>query len=252
MAYKRLDFAQYFIDNGEDYNQTGRKRREIQYQAVRYQCDGFEKCFRIVHEVNYEIHYEEDRDVIQLNFQKSNGKSDWFANIFEFSSKYYDAFEFHGEKIILRAHHGWAQMYKTIKKDVRRQWKQLHELHPSAATEVVGWSLGSSQAILCCQDLNYNFGVRPYLYTYGSVRPFKSTWRNREKIKSYLNQICAECWNFANRNDVVTYMPPFRGFSMIRRVEIGLDKRTMKRLLHPQHYHTIYDQEELYEGLGSK
>lgn len=246
MAYQRLPFEQYFIDNSEDYNHTGKARRKVHYKAVTYSCHGLEHLLGFHHEVNYEIFYEPDRDVIQLNFQKTNDNSDWFANIAEFSSRYYDSIDFMGQKLQLRVHHGWAEMYKTIKYEIRDAWQQLHTLHPTAATEIIGWSLGSGQAILCAQDLNYNFGVRSHLFTFGSVKPFRFTRKNRELTLRYLDTLCIECHNFAINNDIVTYMPPFYGFTNLNRVNLGKEKRTLGRLLHPMHFHTIYDDETLY------
>ena len=66
-------------------------------------------------------------------------------------------------------------------------------------------------------------------------------------MRRYLDSLCAECWNFADVNDIVTYMPPFRGFAMIRRVEVGKNlRRSLFRLLNPRRYHTHYDRPELY------
>ena len=250
MAYHRYDFTQYFIDNSEDYNKTGRSTRQIHYEAVSYHCNGLEKLLKRNHEMNYEIYYDKIRNVIQINFQKTNGISDWFVNIFEFSDKYYDAIEFNGYKLQLKVHHGWGEMYKSVKKTIRAEWKKLIDENPDAETEIVGWSLGSGQAILCCQDLNYNFGVKPHLITFGSVRPFASSKKDCRMLKKYLSTVSKECYNFANINDIVTYMPPFRRFSMINRVEIGQsESRTIGRLLRPTVYHTTYDCEELYRGI---
>lgn len=249
MAYQRLPYEQYFIDNSEDYNHTGKARREIHYRAVGYHCNELEERLGLHHEVNFEIFYEADRDVIQINFQKTNGRSDWFANIAEFSSRYYDAIDFEGKRLRLRTHHGWAEMYKTIKREVRQDWLELHTQHPQAATEIIGWSLGSGQAILCAQDLNYNYGVKPYLYTFGSVRPFKYTLFNRKLMERYLSGICSECRNFANINDLVTYMPPFRGFVMPERWSLGKGRVRLSRLLNPNLYHTIYDRTEFYQDI---
>ena len=253
MEYRRLPFAQYFINTSEDYNKTGKATYEVIYTSFSYDHGGLSAKLKIRHEVNYEIHYEPDRDVIQLNFQKTVGFMDWFANIFEFSSKYYDAIEFEGAPLQLRVHHGWGDMYKSIKRDVRARWQQLHEEHPAAETEILGWSLGSGQAILCCQDLNYNFGTKPHLFTFGSVRPLKSVRSNDERMRSYMSTLCTECWNFSDINDIVTYMPPFKGFMMIRRVDVAADtKRTLWRLLHPFRYHTKYDVPELYAKYESQ
>gem|GEM_PF-5611825 len=66
-------------------------------------------------------------------------------------------------------------------------------------------------------------------------------------MRKYLDSLCKECWNFADINDIVTYMPPFRGFQMIRRVNLGTDlRRTVLRLLNPYRFHTGYDQPALY------
>ncbi len=248
MEYRRLPFWQYFINTSEDYNKTGKVSFPVEYKAVSYSGNGFQKFLGIKHEVNYEIHYESDRNVIQLNFQRTVDVSDWFANIFEFSSRYYDAISFENRPLQLRVHHGWANMYLTIKHEIRDSWRSLHDAHPDAETEILGWSLGSALAILCCQDLNYNFDIKPHLFTFGSVKPFKAKRKETASLRRYLDTVSSDCRNFTDVNDIVTYMPPFRGFRMVNRVDVGTDrKRTMWRLLHPFFYHTKYDREELYD-----
>ena len=253
MQYRRLPFEEYFINTSEDYTHTGRVTYPVKYVAVKYNTTKLGKLLGVAHEVNYEIHYEPDRDVIQIHFQRTFGMIDWVANVFEFGSRYYRAIEFEGEPLQLRVHHGWGNMYLAIKQEVREQWAQLHEAHPDAATEILGWSLGSAIACLCCQDLNFNFGVKPYLYTFGSVRPFKCTPLNRKRMQRYLSTLYTECDNFADINDLITYMPPFRGFTMIHRVKVGTDqKRSFFRLIHPLRYHVHYDLPELYKKLTGK
>ena len=253
MAYQRLPYEEYFINTSEDYTHTGRVTYPVHYVAVKYNTTKLWKWLGISHEVNYEIHYEPERDVIQMHFQRTLDAIDWFANIFEFASRYYRAIEFEGERLQLRVHHGWGDMYLAIKHEVREKWQQLKEAHPDAETEILGWSLGSGIACLCCQDLNYNFGVKPYLYTFGSVRPFKCTPLNKDRMHRYLASLCTDCENFADVNDLISYMPPFRGFTMIRRVNVGTDqKRSFFRLLHPLRYHVHYDRAELYAPLVDK
>ncbi len=250
MEYRRLPFEEYFINTSEDFTHTGRATYPVQYVAKKYNTTKIGKLLHISHEVNYEIHYEPDRDVIQMHFQRTFGAIDWFANIFEFASRYYTAIEFEGEPLQLRVHHGWGNMYLAVKHEVRDRWAELKAVHPYAATEILGWSLGSGIASLCCQDLNYNFGVKPYLYTFGSVRPFKCTRQNRERMQRYLATLCTDCENFADVNDLISYMPPFRGFTMIRRVDVGTEKkRSLFRLIHPLRYHVHYDLPELYQKL---
>lgn len=251
MSYSSLPFQEYFINTSEDFNHTGKTTYRVEYVPVSYKAGLLSKIFGVMHEVNYEMHYDAERDAIQINFQRTVGATDWFANIFESAAKYYDAIDFEGDKLQLRVHHGWGDMYRAIKREIRGGWKELSDAHPGAVTEIVGWSLGSGIASLCAQDLNFNFGVRPILVTFGSVRPFKGTRKNSDMMRRYLDGVCTRAYNFADVNDLITYMPPFRGFMMIGRVDLGRNlRRTLPRLLHPLLYHTHYDRPELYAALS--
>ena len=249
MGYRHLPYEEYFLNTGKDYNRTGRATCEVEYVPVRYTTGWLERLLGLSHEANYAVIYDGERDVIQLHFQWTVGFRDWFANVFEFSSKYYDAIRYKNGLLQLRVHHGWGDMYKAIKHHVRGDWKELIEKHPEAETEIIGWSLGSAIAILCAQDLNYNFRLKPRLYTYGSVKPFKYVRKNKKQTLEYLSGVCSSCMNFADTNDIITYMPPFYGFTAMRTVHIGIEKRTLKRLLDPYKYHTHYDRPELYDGV---
>ena len=241
MGQNRLSFSQYFIDTSGDFNHTGNARYQIHYTSVPYEYKG-KKI-----DANYEMHYEEDRHTIQINFEATNGKLDWFANLM-FVSKYYDTFIYGDKKITLRVHNGWAAMYKAMKHQIRDRLKVLLLAHPEAQIEVIGWSLGSGQAQLCAQDIFYNFGRKVFLYTYGSVNPFKTNIFNRRKIKKYLNECCLSVYNFSNVNDIVTYLPPrlIFGFIKIKRCPVGKPFAFWK-LFHPGVYHTTYDDDTLYE-----
>lgn len=249
MAYQRLPLEQYFIDTANDPKRCGTPTCPPDYRSIRYPCGGkLSHLLGMHHDVNYAIGYVPERDVIQIHFQKTCGLTDWFAN-FEFEANYYDAIEFEGKPLQLRVHRGWAEMYLAAKRQIRAQWQALHEAHPTAETEIVGWSLGSGQAILCAQDLNYNYGLRARLITYGSVKPFRARAGEAELLAGYLRSVCASCENFADRNDIVTYMPPFRGCTDIRRVWVSSQKRSLLRLMNPRRYHTHYDDPALYRDL---
>ena len=143
MTYRRLPYEEYFINTSEDFTHTGRVTYPVKYSAVKYNTTKIGKLLGIAHEVNYEIHYEPDRDVIQIHFQRTFGAIDWVANVFEFGSRYYRAIEFEDEPLQLRVHHGWGTMYLAIKEEVRGKWKELHDAHPEAAggfTDAEGWT----------------------------------------------------------------------------------------------------------------
>lgn len=250
MAYRRLPFAQYFVNTSEDFNHTGRSSRGLTYTAISYPCThSFLHAMGMRHEVNFEIHYEPDRNVIQINFQKTCGFTDWFANVAEFAAEYYDAIDFEGKPLQLRVHAGWAEMYLAVKRVIREQWQRFHQRWPEAETEIIGWSLGSGQAMLCAQDLYFNYGLKAHVFTFGSVRPFQGDGSNDAELERYLSTVCAECWNFCDVNDVVTYMPPFKSYMAIRRVELAQSERNPLRLANPWRYHTCYDDERLYQRL---
>ena len=191
------------------------------------------------------MHYEADRDVIQINFEQTDSKVDWFVN-FMFVQKYYDSFEDSGDKITLRVHNGWAAMYKAMKHRIRNKLDYYLQLHPTAEVEIVGWSLGSGQAMLCAQDLYHNFGIRSYLYTYGSVNPYKTNIFNRRKIKRYLNRCCKAIYNFSDKSDIVTYLP-FRIWGFIKPKRVNVGSFCIFKLFNPNKYHTHYNEEELYK-----
>lgn len=242
MSYSPLPFSQYFIDTSNDYNHTGKARYSIIYQQVQYEYKGKTFC------ADWEMHYEPDRDVIQINFEETDGMSDWYANLM-FVERYYDSFIDSGEKITLRVHNGWAAMYKAMKHQIRDKLKSILELHPEAEVEIIGWSLGSGQAMLCAQDLYHNFGIKSYLYTYGSVNPYKTNIFNRRKTKRYLNRCCKAIYNFAHKCDIVGYLPPrlFFGFIKPHRVNLGsFGLLGIIKLFNPKKYHTLYDDESLY------
>ena len=241
--YSKLSYEQYFIDTSADYNKTGKARFEIKYIDVPYTYKN-----KVCH-ANYEIHYEPDRDVIQINFQETDGKKDWSVNLM-FTQRYYNAFDYEGKPIVLKVHNGWAAMYKAIKDIIRERFTDLHKAHPTAEVEIIGWSLGSGQAMLCAQDLYFNYGIKSYLYTYGSVNPFKTNIFNRRKIRRYLRECCKEVYNFADRSDIVTYLP-FRlifGFIKFRRVNVK-GRFKLFGLFNPYKYHTHYDQKDLYSKI---
>ena len=243
--YKKLRYEQYFIDTSNDYNQTQKARFKIKYEDVQYTYKN------ILCHANFEVHYEADRNVIQVNFEETNGKKDWFVN-FMFVQKYYDTFVADHKKITLKVHNGWATMFKAMKHRVRYKVDTLLQMHPSAEIEIIGWSLGSGQAMLCAQDLNYNLGVRSHLFTYGSVNPFKTNIFNRRKIKKYLNSCCKEVYNFSDRSDIVTYLP-FRIFGFIKFRRVNIEGRfKILGLFNPNLYHTHYDEAKLYRKIYKK
>jgi hypothetical protein len=240
--YKKLSYGQYFTDTSRDEcGKTGVIHTPVTYKSIVYEVDG------IKYEANYDVEYDESRNCIQCFFEDTSGRSDWITN-FTFVDKYYDKFKDPetGKWIQLRVHMGWARMYKVMKYEVREAVKNLLNKYPDAEVEIIGWSLGSGMAQLCAQDLNYNFGIKSHLFTYGSVNPFKVKLFTKRKIIKYLRNCCKEVYCFSHKSDIVTYMVPWIfGFRKIKRINLG--KFKFFGLFNPMVYHCEYWKEELYE-----
>ena len=246
MDYNKLSFGQYYIDTSKDWRNSGKSRYDIKFNHVEFTYKLF-KLIPLKCSAEWEVHYEKDRNVIQVNFEQTHGTLDWIINLL-FKEKMYDKFTWENPKgkkvkIILKASKGWSKMYKAMKHDVKIAVKNILNKHPDAFIEIIGWSLGSSQAQYACQDINYHFGVLPYVYTYGSVKP----WRGGRKQKEYLKTTYKECYNFMHKKDIVTYMPPFIGFFAMNPIKLG--KFNPFSLFNPNKWHTEYGEEYLYEKL---
>lgn len=246
MDYNKLSFGQYYIDTSKDWRNSGKSRYDIKFNHVEFTYKLF-KLIPLKCSAEWEVHYEKDRNVIQVNFEQTHGTLDWIINIL-FKEKMYDKFTWENSKgkkvkIVLKASKGWSKMYKAMKHDVKIAVKNILKKHPDAFIEIIGWSLGSSQAQYACQDINYHFGILPYVYTYGSVKP----WRGGRKQKEYLKTTYKECYNFMHKKDIVTYMPPFIGFFAMNPIKLG--KFNPFSLFNPNKWHTEYGEEYLYEKL---
>ena len=246
MDYNKLSFGQYYIDTSKDWRNSGKSRYDIKFNHVEFTYKLF-KLIPLKCSAEWEVHYEKDRNVIQVNFEQTHGTLDWIINLL-FKEKMYDKFIWENPKgkkvkIILKTSKGWSKMYKAMKHDVKIAVKNILNKHPDAFIEIIGWSLGSSQAQYACQDINYHFGILPYVYTYGSVKP----WRGGRKQKEYLKTTYKECYNFMHKKDIVTYMPPFIGFFAMNPIKLG--KFNPFSLFNPNKWHTEYGEEYLYEKL---
>lgn len=237
MEYKRLSFEDYFSICSQNYNGRHCAEPIAQYKSIPYNYKGHD------YEANYQVRFIEARNCIQVIFQATAGKADWRAN-FDFPSKMYDQFTFEGKVIQIRAHGGWAAMWFALQDTVRLEVAALLEKHPDAFIEVFGWSLGSGISQLAAEDIYFKFGIKPYLYTYGSVKPFfgKTTY-------NYVQHCCEKAYNFYDHCDIVGYMVPFLGWRALNHIKIKLEKFCIIKLFKPQIYHTKYDTEGLYDNI---
>ena len=232
---ERLPFNQYFIDTSCNCHGTDTVRNVVEYKSIPY-GDG--------HTANYAVVLDKERKCIQIHFEKTTGKIDWQDN-FNFPQKQYDTFEWNGKKITLWVHSGWGDMYLALKHDMHIDFEEALKRRKKWTVEVIGWSLGSALAQLCVQDLNWRYGIKANCYTFGSVKPF---FYSSNLTRDYLDSCHGEIYNFCHKSDIVTYQPPFLGFHMINRVDLG--KFGITKLFNPMEYHTLYNRKELYDEIA--
>lgn len=237
--YERLPYEDYFIICSDDYSHTDPEHqlKLAEYVSIPYKYKGRD------YSVEYQVRYDKDRNCIQAIFQQTASKSDWRAN-FDFPSKIYDKITFDGKLIQLRCHRGWGNMWLVCQNAVRRQIALLLKNHPGAYIEVFGWSLGSGIAQLAAEDIYFKFGIKPYLYTYGSVKPFfgKNTYK-------YVQSCCEKVYNFYDHCDIVGYMVPLLGWRAINHKKVKLEKFCITKLFNPQKYHCTYYTKYLYDDI---
>lgn len=231
--YQRLDFWEYVEHT-----------YSAKYVEVEYQYKG--KTFY----ADYAIDYDKERNCIMVDFQYTTTLKDWITN-FDFPQKYYDSVDTSYGKIQLRVHRGWATRYQAVKHLVRLGVKLNLEAHPGAYVEVIGFSLGSGQAMLCAQDLNYNLHIKPYLYTFGSVNPFYMKPFFKTRTLKYLRSCCEDYYNFSHVNDIVSYVPPrFLGYRKLCRDNLGTWNPL--GIFLPTKYHLNYHKKEYYKHYPKK
>lgn len=238
MAYKRLPFEQYYVDQSLG-NYGGVPQIHFEYNKVEY------KGRFLKHDAFYKVLYDNNRQVYQIYFKETCTKSQWIAN-FTFPKKHFDSFQYKGKDIQLKAAKGWSELYSALKWYIRNDFRALLKEHGKKPVEIIGWSLGSAIAQLCAQDLFFNYGIRAHVFTFGSVKP----WCGKDQVmKEYLLQSCEECWNFADHNDIVGYMVPLPKYFKVAPVKIKQNKFCLFRLFKPTKYHCEYWKSEYYKDI---
>lgn len=239
MEYKRLNFEDYFTICSGNYNNLKTDLEIAEYTCIPYSYRGGN------YKAEYQVRFDDKRNCIQVILQQTTSKSDWRVN-FDFPAKFYDKFTFDGKLIQLKVHRGWGNMWLVCQTAVRVQVAKLLKEHPDCFIEIFGWSLGSGLAQLAAEDIYFKFGIKPYLYTYGSVKPFfgKDTY-------DFVKSCCAAAYNFYDHCDIVGYMVPLPSCRAINHCKVKLEKFSPLKLFKPRIYHTNYDvpgQYDIYAG----
>ena len=169
--------------------------------------------------VEWDIYEEEN--IVYILFQETTGAFDWIQN-FSFTKRKYGDLKFH---------HGFYELYDLMKDDVIRYVKKI----PSYKKLVVsGWSQGAALAQIAVQDIFYHTGRKSLLISFGAPMAIYG-----KKTRDACREAVTETYEYCNKNDIVTYQPPFPSWYHINRVNVG--KFNIIRLFKPTTYHCNYD-----------
>lgn len=245
MSYIRRKFSEAYAlqHSGSTSNRYGTYHFEddeiIHYKSVSYRPGLITKY------ADYAVVYHADRDVIGIYFQGSADIGDWSANLTT-STKDWRTVNFNGNKVKIKIHKGWYNMYNAMKSVVHKEYEALKKVHPNAELEIIGHSLGAGMGQICAEDMYYTYGVKSHCFTYGSVKPFNFS---SSDAKAYLQSCCKEVYNFCDSSDLVCYLPPFNGYDHINAVWIDYANSGLNyKIDNVFSYHFVYDIEALYEA----
>ena len=178
-------------------------------------------------DVDYDIEVDDVNKKINVFFEESASKQDWKTN-FNFPVRPYKH-----QKSCLWVHRGFKKAWKSANDIIMRD---VIDVRSRTGYDVVfiGWSYGGAMCQFAVEDFCYRTNIRADVITFGAPNVFFG-----KKSSEYARNCCKSVIQFANRNDVVTIMPPF--YSQIRKMKVG-EKFNLFKLFKPNIYHMNYDE----------
>ena len=140
-----------------------------------------------------EYNIYEDDEIIRIAFKGSTSKLDWLQN-FSIWKKPYS----HMKKWFF-VHAGFLKKYKSVQANVMVRIKSARE--KGKHVQIRGYSQGSAIAILCHEDVWFNYQYLAQTKIFGCPRVF-SIFNGKEIEKRMLNVV-----RYQNGNDAVTKIP---------------------------------------------
>ena len=192
---KVKDFKNHVIFNydGKDYDYAGifNLIKELKYKKV-----GFDMDYLVVPIKDKKT----GEDAICVFFQESNSNKDWFSNLWFFprSAKAYKGWENR-----LRFHAGFYNEYQSGRDEIIKDIKQYVDkgIKRIFAT---GWSNGASTLPIACEDIFFQFGIRPTFIGYEGAQPCANRW-----TRDFVQDCFAEdSISFVYGMDIVPRVPP--------------------------------------------
>lgn len=204
--------------------------KEIEYYKLikdsKYQKEGKDVDFTVI--------VDTVDKKIRLIFAESNSDLDWKHN-FQFTIKLYKH-----QKNRFYVANGWGNAYTSANLEIIKKLTEKINTYPYFELEVLGFSFGGAMAVLAAEDIYYRLNIKSNLITFGCPKVLFG-----KKSKKYFESCCNSIKQYAHVNDIVTYCPPFLGYTNLNVIRLG-EKRSLKDLFNPYKYHQIYGDESLY------
>lgn len=197
--------------------------------------------------VDWVIEKDDEEKKIRLLFQESNGLKDWITN-FRFPGKLYKK-----QNSVLRVHKGYGNAWKSANDSIMNYLIKVCDENPDYKVIIAGWSYGGAMAQLAAEDFNFrtrsnlnnvNSGKKATLVTFGSPKLICGP-----RTKDYMITCCERIFQYSQCNDMVTYLPPFRGYRQILLPKRIGRKFNLIEWFKPLIYHTRYDDLRLYKDI---
>lgn len=185
--------------------------------------------------VGYDVQYaifslEKETLII---WEESTSKEDWKTN-FDFPIRPYK-----NQQNTLWYHRGWAKAYKSARDEFL---KDIADCSNTENFRIYGWSYGGAMSQISAEDVKFHYpNSHIEVVTFGSPNPLFG-----RKTKKFVKSCIADCKQYANRNDLVTVMPPLPGYKQVNKIKVG-KKFNLIEFFKPKIYHANYDDESIYE-----
>ena len=190
------------------------------FNLIKYKRD-WRECQSKDKKLSAEWDIYEENNIVYILFQETTGAFDWIKN-FSFTKRKYGDLKFH---------HGFYELYDLMRDDIVAIVKTI----PTEKKLVVsGWSQGAAIAQIAVQDIYYHTGRKSLLISFGAPMAIYG-----KKTRDACREAVTEAYEYCNKNDIVTYQPPFPSWYHINRVNVG--KFNIIRLFKPTIYHCNYD-----------
>lgn len=201
---------------------------------------GYKNCGA---DVDYCIQYDEKEKTLYLYLQESDEVTDWIVN---FSFIPYTAIpDNKGQRVTFHGGYygAWLTAESRILTDFICQIGNLEvECKPVNDIVVTGWSYGGAMSLIAAYKIYRFFDIKPTVITFGAPKIIKG-----EKSKQAFLESVKDVKQYANNNDIVTHVIPWKPWTHINRIDCGTEKTTVKRLMNPKKHHCLYGDNTIYK-----